>query len=518
MKQAETALADGRLEEALELVKLEQFRTHRHGQDLIARLLRAFLDRAEEHLRLGRAEAALQDCDRATRLGGNAGEIAELRGRAVGVVQARQKELKITGQVVAMARAHAQGGRLATGEQLLGDACADDSRVVALHQELLGLRAQLENKLKLAEFAITREDWEAAADAVADARGIDSVDQRVIEAATKVATALRRNASSALNDGRLVAASSFLERLSQVDSSSSESQQLQRAMSECRGILSMVEQGRLHEAEEAARRLRTILPDARWLQETLSQLSAMCEGLDRFRAGPLGLLRPPRRTLDGVTTVGPAANARVHRPAPAAPAVSAREEPDRFIIQVDGAGSYLVLGKDRVRVGAVSSSDPVDCGLITEPGLPPANIDRTDDDYFIRCSGPMLINDKPCNGKLLVSGDRVSLSPRCRFTFQVPNAASTTAVLDLNGARYPRSDVRRVILLDRDIVLGPGHATHIRCEHVPECLVLTWRGGKLHADGQSVQVDGDRFLPPGDGIPVGMPVRVGNISFVVTKA
>ena len=44
LKQAETAVADGRLDEAFEIVQSEQIRQHRRGQKLIGRLAGAFVD------------------------------------------------------------------------------------------------------------------------------------------------------------------------------------------------------------------------------------------------------------------------------------------------------------------------------------------------------------------------------------------------------------------------------------------------------------------------------------------
>ena len=163
-----------------------------------------------------------------------------------------------------------------------------------------------------------------------------------------------------------------------------------------------------------------------------------------------------------------------------------------------------------------------DLGLLAEPGVPIATIERREDEYFIRGSA-VAVNDRPNQsasrmGKLLATGDRIALSPRCRMIFAMPSAASTTAVLDLTGCRYPRLDVRRIILLDRDIVLGASLASHVRVEGAEESVVLHIRGGRLFCESKlPVEVNGspmDRM----SGIPMEAHVKTGSVSFVVSES
>ena len=91
------------------------------------------------------------------------------------------------------------------------------------------------------------------------------------------------------------------------------------------------------------------------------------------------------------------------------------------------------------------------------------------------------------------------------------------ALLDLTGCRYPRADVRRVILLDGDVILGPGMATHVRVEGAEENVILHVRDGRLFCEAkQPVEVNGapmDRI----SGIPMDAHVKVGGLSFVVSN-
>jgi hypothetical protein len=190
--------------------------------------------------------------------------------------------------------------------------------------------------------------------------------------------------------------------------------------------------------------------------------------------------------------------------------------PERFILQVDGAGAFLVIRSGVTKIGPISSTALPDVPLIAEPTSPAISIERVEDDYFLRAGGKVVaVNDNPVSDALLASGDRIGLSPRCRFTFALPHAASTTAVIDLSGARYPRSDVRRVILLDRDLVLGPGPASHVRVPGLAAPVVLNLRGGLLRASAPAT-VDG-KPLGREEGLPVGVPLAAGGASFVIGR-
>jgi hypothetical protein len=188
------------------------------------------------------------------------------------------------------------------------------------------------------------------------------------------------------------------------------------------------------------------------------------------------------------------------------------------MLQVDGVGSFFVLRDRCVTIGPMSSSRRPDVGLLADAGLPVVTVERNDEDYFLTSDRAVCVDDKTVTRKLLTPGDRVALSPRCRFRFELPNAASTSAVLNLTGARLPRGDARRVILLDRSIVLGPGASAHVRADHLEEPVVLHVRDGRLFCrTNEEVMVDGHP-MDRNAGIPAGAAVRVGSLSLVVTEA
>src|SRR5262245_12034297 len=191
LRQAQEALRNGRLEEALRLVELPAVRNHRRAGELLAQLARAYIDRGEQHLRRDDAVAAWADLLQGEQLGAGprAAErlrqgltglsIAELRAllqagdttraeeavvkmRQRGVASAelgvleeglrgwvRARELAGRGEFALAAEAAGQGGRL------LGV----NSRLEAFHAELLQNKEKFPGLLARLHEAALAERW-----------------------------------------------------------------------------------------------------------------------------------------------------------------------------------------------------------------------------------------------------------------------------------------------------------------------------------------------------------------------
>ena len=276
-------------------------------------------------------------------------------------------------------------------------------------------------------------------------------------------------------------------------------QQFRRGVGQCREAWNFLGSGEPGRAAEILKRVAVIFPSAGWIEATLSHVKQAEAALGELRSGPLAMLGD-----NGGAGMPPALGQERLKPRMYGPEarVTVNAIPARFMLRVDGAGSFCVFRMAMVNVGPISSSQQPDLGLLAEPGVPIATIERREDEYFVRGSA-VAVNDRPGMGKLLASGDRIALSPRCRMTFNLPCAASTTAVLDLTGCRYPRADVRRVILLDGDMILGPGLATHVRIDDADENVILHIRDGRLFCEAKlPVEVNGalmDRISGNSDG-------------------
>jgi hypothetical protein len=154
---------------------------------------------------------------------------------------------------------------------------------------------------------------------------------------------------------------------------------------------------------------------------------------------------------------------------------------------------------------------------MADPDLPIAAIERSEEDYFVRSSSPVSVNGTGTTDKLLADGDRIALSARCVMKFNVPNPASTTATLSLTSGRLGRGDVRRVILMDRDILVGPSAGDHIVAESLNETIALFVQNGRLLCKTRDRILVDDKPVNPRAGLPVDKQIRIGQISMVLTE-
>ena len=222
---------------------------------------------------------------------------------------------------------------------------------------------------------------------------------------------------------------------------------------------------------------------------------------------------------------------RAAEPRPMPPPLPERPEAktplaSRFLLQVDGVGAFLVLRDRCISVGPISGAQPCDVGIMAEAATPAVSIERTDEDYVLSSTGAnmrdgspaVMVNERPIARKLLADGDRIALSQRCRLQFRRPSPASASAILDLTGARLARADVRRVILMDRELIIGPGPAAHVRCDDLAQSILLCVRDGQLVCQAKSdVYVD-EHAAGRLAAIGAGCHVRVGDLRLVVTSA
>lgn len=185
-----------------------------------------------------------------------------------------------------------------------------------------------------------------------------------------------------------------------------------------------------------------------------------------------------------------------------------------LILQIDGVGSFLIFIGPSVSIGPITSPKRPSLGLLADPNLPTVKICRCEDDYFV--TGPKPAQEGQATGRLLVDGDRISLSDRCYLKFHMPNRASTTAVLTLVGVRLPRCDVQSILLADRDILIGPTKAHHIRAVLLDRTVVLLVREGRLWYISQPTLLREGPLADQATPVDLDRPVRVGPLSFVVT--
>lgn len=519
IKQAECALADGRLDEACEIAQAEDVRRHRHGQRLISRLRRAFVQRGRQNLEADRLQPALADCNKAERLAGSQSDVAQLREAVCKAIAEQQHRHAQEAHRIEQARQNISDGWLSVGGQILADAPSDNGQAQLLQQELVGMRMQAEDAVAKAEQALERDDIEAALDVIRLAGVTQNQNGRVGELLHRVKKQAAQRAQASLERGRIDRAQSLLQRLSPLGVDGQEIAELRRALTCCHQAAECIAAGQPDEALPLLGKVKTMYPSAKWLDQAVSGVKQAGEVLAELCAGPLGLSIAEASGHPGFEPPRCPAEPEQARPQKNRVPDAHRSPvlPSEFVMQIDGVGSYLVFRDNCVTVGPISSSARPMLGLMADPSLPSIGIERVDTDYFIRSDRAIEINGRPATETMLADGDVIALSTRCRLRFRVPNPASATAVLMLSGARLGDPDIRQVILMGRDILAGPYTNNHIQSEQLDEIVTFFAQNDRLLCRASVPVTVGNRPLQPETGLMVDRPIQIGKLSMVLAK-
>jgi tetratricopeptide (TPR) repeat protein len=546
IRQAECALADGRLDEAFEIAQDQEVRRHHHGQRLIGRLARALIQRGQESLAAERFQPALADCNKAEKLGGNLPEITRLRAAVCDAIIKDQQAQQQEALRVAQAQQQIENGWLSVGGRILEEADRDNGRVGLVRQELAAARLRTDDAVAKAQQALEQGDLEGAIEIALGARLGQCKGGTAGELLRQIRSQGIQRVRAELEQGRIDRAQSFLQRLMPLVRDGTEVAELTEALAWCRQAAQQVAAGQPGAALPLLRKVKVVCPSARWLDTALADAKRAAEAYEELGAGPLGLtaaqaagnatggrgpqtpnlpLGDPSVKAEGLGE-GFAASEPAQRQAlldaaarrnPTPENSEGADMPSRFVLQLDGIGSFIVFRQSRVTIGPISSSARPMLALMADPNLPTVSIERMEGDYFVRCPSPVEVNGRAVTEKLLADGDRIALSPRCQVRFHLPNPASTTAVLTVSGARLSRPDVKHVILMDRDILIGPFANDHIRTEKMAEPVALFAQNGRLLCRAkESILVDG-RGFDPNVGLGMDRHIEIGRISMVVAR-
>ena len=476
IKRCETALANGRLDEATELLRDADLRAHHRGQGLIDRLVPALIERCRQHLAAGRIAPATQDCRNAERLAGNSTEIAQLRFAIDRATTDEREAIIRRDRAAATARRLVEQGQLTLGRDFA--ARTDAGAIVA---DIDDRRSLFDRTLADANAAVDRQDWELAVKHLARAKSLCPGSGDVHLLIDTIGRNVSAEADRLIIAGQPDAAGQLLRRIESLCGSHLEVDRIRRGLDQCRAAWELLASGRHREASEILGRVANLWPAANWLRAAAMGLYRADGAIGEVRSGPLRsfamdeTMAMPRRI-----------------PSPVRPAAMPLNTPSgRFLLHVDGSGSYLVLQGKSISIGPLSASTPPDVPLMTSSNAPRISLSRSDEDYFLSSRIPVPINEKPAASKLLSAGDRIALGPRCRIDFQRPNPASSSAILHISGARLPWGGVRDVLLMDRELVIGPIASAHIKTRGEGEKIVIQINEGRLfcRASG-SISIDG----------------------------
>lgn len=524
LKQAASAIADGQLDEAFDIVQSKDIREHRRGQKLIGQLARAFAKRGQENIEAERIQLALLDCNKAEKLAGNTADVAKLRSAICSEMEQRRLRSRHRSFKVAQAKQHIQDGWISAGEEILKDAGNEDGQAGIVLQQAAVARLHTSEAITKAEKALQRNDLDGAIDFVLKAGAVGSQNEQVVELISTLRLLAARQIKENFDSGRLDLAHSVWQRVSPIADGCSEISELGLALGQCSKAAEYVAAGRPREAVNLLRKVKLTCPSAKWLGMVTEQSRQAAELLDELAASPLGLDIARRQDMeDRIQQTDNETQSVSVGQSQAIPKERSSENraesplPSKFVMEIDGVGSFYVLRDASITVGPISSSARPTVGLMVDPNLPAVTIERSEDDYFIRSSSPVRVNDATTSNKLLVDADRINLSPRCGMKFNIPNPASTTATLSIPSARLGRADVRRIILMDRDILIGPTEGSHILADSLDETVALFTQNGRLQCKAKDKILVDDKQIGSTVGLPFNKQIRIGQISLVLTE-
>jgi len=518
LKQAECALADERLDEAFDLLKSERLRQHRRAQTLIGQLARALCNRGQRQLAEGRLQQAQADCGKADQLAGNLPQVNTLRSALCDAHEQRQHQDQQHREQLAMAQRHIDQGHLSVGEGILATTQEQNPAAKRLVEEAAVKRLEISSIVGKIEEALQRHDIEEAQSLLArfDSATVSGQGD-LARLAADIKNQLTEQTVASFNAGRLDLASLACARLAQI-SDASRTEELRVALEQCKVAGRASVDNDPGQAREILQKLKLMFPSTTWLDDALDQARLAAERLGQLRTGPLGLLRDQDAPL--MMPLPDKSPARAQVPSPkSAPPLNGRRGPlsNEFLLQIDGVGSYLVLAKDKLTIGPISSSPHPDLGLLMNPNTPAVHISREDEDYFLSSDQPVQVSDAAVTHKLLMDGDRISLSHKSRLKFNTPNAASTSATLVITGARLSRPDINYVILLDRDILIGPSCNNHIRTSRLSTTLALTWQDKQLFCRNAEKMLVQGKQAHHDTPLPMNKSIQLDQVSLVITE-
>ena len=202
---------------------------------------------------------------------------------------------------------------------------------------------------------------------------------------------------------------------------------------------------------------------------------AVAEGIGVAAAMAPTLAYPAARSLNGV----PAAH-------PSTAGTGPMPLPKRFLLWVDDVGGYLVCLSPRITFGQAVGDGPVDIPLFAELSRLHAEVVRDGEGYVMESTREVLINGIASARSVLKSGDRITLGPTCQVVFHQPVAISPSARLELaSGHRLPLA-VDGVLLMAETLILGVGSQVHVQLPGDLKGNVVLYR----NKDGLGVRCPG----------------------------
>ena len=147
---------------------------------------------------------------------------------------------------------------------------------------------------------------------------------------------------------------------------------------------------------------------------------------------------------------------------------------------IDGVGGYRICMGDEWVMGQAVPGNQVDLTILGDLSRRALALRRSGRDYFLQPWQEVSIDQQPIDRpSLLRDGSEINVGDRVRFSFQLPNPWSSSAILTLLSNHRWQPSVDGVVLLADSLVLGANEGSHIVCPFWNKELVIYRDGTKL---------------------------------------
>ena len=188
-------------------------------------------------------------------------------------------------------------------------------------------------------------------------------------------------------------------------------------------------------------------------------------------------------------------------------AESGRSGQSRYLVWIDGVGTFLLCLKDRVTIGAASFSGgtpeegAADVALLANISRQHASIQRSGDGYLINAHAATAVGGRPVQDRThLNDGYEIELAQSVKLRFRLPTALSASARLEFLSDHRPAHSVDGVVLMDDTCLLGPSGENHIQCLDWPGTVLLFRKDGQIWCKSRLDVFVADRHIT--EGVPL----------------
>ncbi len=507
MKAAEQALRDGRLDDAHRMAQEPEIAGHARGAKLLASLGKALVERARNHYRADRFTEALLDLGKADGCGGMKAEIAELRNQVTTVAREVARQDEERRRKLEEARRRIYGGSIAAGRMILENADQQNTQFQQLKKEAADREQEFKTLMARAEASFKRNEFDAAVDALLQAKKLDAHSEQATTLERKICDQLLKQARQSFDAGRVAMAMSDVDRLKSLGSNHASKTELLEIVHLSAAAGRALDAWDIDATQRHLHRMKALSPKIAWVNKAIDQIARLDAALLNLKSSPLGeYAKMPSSTDNAPASL----QETMILGTPDAPGRSGL--PRQLLLLVNGGGSYLLHLASRASIGRATAAESIaDIPIFSDLSSHHADLTRVEEDYFIISPHDVEVAGRPTRQHLLRDGDRVVLARRAKFTVRVPNRKSPSVRLDISDSTKMPHDVRRVVLFKQTAMIGRGSNCHVTCRSAARDLVLFERGGKLWVRPQGRDNAGNNTIE----VQLGKSIEVEGAEFVL---